>query len=331
MKIISPCRIHMGLIDMNGSVGRIDGGIGATLDHPNCEISGKESNEIEIEFSNSIMNNTPEEDLKSLHDRIYNSAKNVLSEIGQEGVYLQVNEVIPAHTGLGSGTQVSLSTGKLTSSIYGHDLDAYSIAKLTGRGGTSGIGVSGFEFGGFIVDGGHSFGESGEKTDYRPSSASKNVKPAPLLFRHDFNWEVVLTIPKIPTEEQVSDKKEVDIFKKYCPVPEDYVNRFCRLVLMKMMPAVIENNMKSFGECINEIQGLGFKGAEVQLQNSTLKNLLKHLQNTSYSGLSSFGPTIYSLGDKKEIMEQSNEFFDKEGLDGEIIVSKGNNTGYKLI
>ncbi|MCS3900798.1 beta-ribofuranosylaminobenzene 5'-phosphate synthase [Methanococcus voltae] len=321
----------MGLIDMNGSVGRIDGGIGATLDYPNCEIVGKESNEIEIEFSSSISNKTAEEDLKALYNRMYTSANNILNKIGQTGISLKLKEVIPAHTGLGSGTQVSLSTGKLTSSIYGYNLDAYSIAQLTGRGGTSGIGVSGFEYGGFIVDGGHTFGRNAEKIDYKPSSASKNVKTAPLLFRHNFDWDVVLTIPKIPVEEQVADKKEVDIFKKFCPVPEIDVNRFCRLVLMKMMPAIIENNMKSFGECINEIQGLGFKGAEVQLQKSTLKNLLIHLQNISYSGLSSFGPTIYSLGDKKEIIEYSNEFFDREGLEGDIIISKGNNTGYKLI
>ena len=56
-KIISPSRIHLGLIDLNGSIGRVDGGIGITLNHPNFIIEGKESSDIEIEFDKKLFYN----------------------------------------------------------------------------------------------------------------------------------------------------------------------------------------------------------------------------------------------------------------------------------
>jgi beta-ribofuranosylaminobenzene 5'-phosphate synthase len=104
---------------------------------------------------------------------------------------------------------------------------------------------------------------------------------------------------------------------------------------MKMMPSLIENDIKSFGEVVNEIQKLGFKKVEVELQKDIVKELLRALQNVSYSGLSSFGPTIYSIcngkDDIQKVVETSKEFFDRNGVEGDIIITKGNNQGYTVL
>lgn len=323
LKLTSPSRIHMSLIDLNGNIGRVDGGVGVALDYPNFVIEGKESDEIEIDFK-ADLNKSMKEDMEK---RIHDSAKKVLNHINEDGISLRVLNIIPSHTGLGSGTQIAISTGKLISLIYGKELSATEIAKITGRGGTSGIGIAAFENGGFIVDGGHTFGPGKDKEDFRPSSASKNVRPAPILFRHDFDWDIVLTIPR---GKNIHGNKEVDIFKTYCPIPLSETQKLCHLILMKMMPSIIEKDLNSFGEVINNIQNLGFKKVEVDLQSETVKKLLKTLQDVSYSGLSSFGPTIYSIGDKKTIIETSKKFFDENGIEGEIIVTTGNNKGYKV-
>ena len=42
IRITTPCRIHMTLIDMNGEIGRVDGGAGLTLSSPNIEITAEE-------------------------------------------------------------------------------------------------------------------------------------------------------------------------------------------------------------------------------------------------------------------------------------------------
>ncbi len=336
LKIISPSRIHMSLIDLNGSIGRVDGGIGISLNHPNVVLEGRESSDINIDFEISYKSANNSETYYSINkneviNRVYSISKKLLEYLGEDGIYLKIKSIIPQHSGLGSGTQLALSTGKLISQIYNKDIDTITLSNILGRGGTSGIGVYAFEKGGFIVDGGHSFGRGKDKNDFKPSSASKNVKTPPLLFRHDFNWNIVLTIPR---GENIYGNKEINIFKKYCPIPLTETQKICHLVLMKMMPAIIEDDISSFGEVVNTIQNLGFKKIEVSLQKNIVNELLKTLQEVSFSGLSSFGPTIYSICKGKDeidiVVETSKEFFDKEGINGDIIITTGNNHGFKI-
>ena len=324
----SPSRIHIGLIDLNGSIGRVDGGLGIALDYPNFHIEGKESSEIEIEIE---CRGIPEDTLNNIRDRLFRVSERVLNYIGEDGIYIKVKDIIPLHSGLGSGTQMALSTGMLISKVYNKELDIKTLASITGRGGTSGIGVYAFERGGFIVDGGHTFGKGKDKEIFAPSSVSKNVRVPPLIFRHDFKWDIVLTIPK---GENIHGDREVDIFKKYCPVPLEETQRICHIVLMKILPAIVEGDIVSFGEGINKLQYLGFKKVEVGLQKEIVRDLLGELQRVGYSGLSSFGPTLYSICDGKEdirkVVETSKEFFDRIGIDGEIVITNGNNEGYVL-
>jgi beta-ribofuranosylaminobenzene 5'-phosphate synthase len=41
IKITTPCRLHITLIDMNGELGRVDGGAGLTLSSPNVKITAE--------------------------------------------------------------------------------------------------------------------------------------------------------------------------------------------------------------------------------------------------------------------------------------------------
>ena len=117
-------------------------------------------------------------------------------------------------------------------------------------------------------------------------------------------------------------------------MPLEETQKICHIILMKMLPAVVEGDIASFGESINKLQYLGFKRVEVELQRDTVRSLLKELQKVSYSGLSSFGPTLYSIcngrEDIKKVVETSKEFFDRQGIDGEIVITKGNNEGFRI-
>ena len=174
----SPSRIHIGLIDLNGNIGRVDGGMGISLDYPNFLIEGRESSEIEIELdiSKKIIGNNLENTLKNIENKLLNISKRVLNYIGEDGIYIKVKDIIPLHSGLGSGTQMALSTGMLISKIYNRNLDVKTLSDITDRGGTSGIGVYSFEKGGFIIDGGHTFGKGKDKENFAPSSASKMLE-----------------------------------------------------------------------------------------------------------------------------------------------------------
>ena len=128
--------------------------------------------------------------------KIEGSARKVIESLKiDDGFKFTVNSTYPSHSGLGSGTQLSLAVAKLITMMDGREMTAYDLAKIVGRGGTSGIGVESFENGGFIVDGGH---KSSEKPNFLPSSAS-NASPAPIIARYNFplDWKIIILVPNV--------------------------------------------------------------------------------------------------------------------------------------
>ena len=205
MLIKSPSRLHLGLIDMNGSYGRLDGGIGLTIQDPNLILFGEPAEKgITVDFNENF--NFNETIRNECITKITKAAQEVIDFYGvDEGFYFRVDRAYPPHSGLGSGTQIALSTGKLITEHIGQEANGYTLGKITGRGGTSGIGVFAFDYGGFIVDGGHS---RKEKTSFLPSSASK-ASPPQLFGRYEFpdEWGVLLVILK--SDVSVNGQKEV--------------------------------------------------------------------------------------------------------------------------
>ncbi len=324
MIIKTPSRLHLTLIDLNGSIGRIDGGVGLTTEKPGFTLyTETQDNGLEIEFENKNLS----QDLQNgYRDKISASAKKMLEFLNlKSGFKFRVKETYPAHSGLGSGTQISLAVGKSISKLQNKDMDAYKIATIVGRGGTSGIGVRSFEDGGFIVDGGHTIDE---KPDFLPSSAS-NARPAPLITRYDFprDWKIIIAIPNVPAG--ASGPKEVNIFQEYCPISLQEVQRLSHILLMKMLPAVVEVDLVSFGESVNEIQNVGFKRIELELQHQIVHDLIREMRSAGAAGagMSSFGPTVYSItdSDSKEIANAARDVMNHVG--GEIIVTRAQNSG----
>jgi len=103
------------------------------------------------------------------------------------------------HVGLGGGTQLGIAAGKALCELYHRPATAREIASIINRGGTSGIGTAAFEGGGFLIDGGHTFGPGKEKVDFRPSSASIGIRAPPVIARHEFpkSWKILLATPDV--------------------------------------------------------------------------------------------------------------------------------------
>jgi beta-ribofuranosylaminobenzene 5'-phosphate synthase len=292
--INTPSRLHLTLIDLNGERGRLDGGVGITLKEPELVMGLEASDEMGAEF-------TPDTDEKlreEYRSKIMEAARRTLQHIGSdENFHFTIRSMFPPHSGLGSGTQISLATARLIAEYHGAEFTARELAHIVGRGGTSGIGVASFEEGGFIVDAGHS---TREKSDFLPSSAS-SASPPPVIARYDFpeEWNIIIAIPEI--DRSVSGRREVNIFQEYCPIPLRDVERLSHIILMKMMPAVIEGDIEAFGESLNEIQGTGFKRIERELQDPLLDRIIDSMisAGAAGAGMSSFGPTVYSVTDEK--------------------------------
>ena len=102
-------------------------------------------------------------------------------------------------------------------------------------------------------------------------------------FQKDFpDWPIVLAIPNT---KGAHDAEEVDIFKKYCPIPLAEVQEICHVILMQMLPALVEEDLESFGKAINHIQLVGFKKREVELQPRPVLDIMEYMRDNGASWL----------------------------------------------
>jgi beta-ribofuranosylaminobenzene 5'-phosphate synthase len=311
IEVVTPSRLHITLIDLNGSLGRIDGGVGLTLDFPSVKIKAREDAQLAVSGNTAFEN------------RIRRAASAIMAQHDVGGVAIEVVDEFPAHVGLGSGTQVALAVGTAISELYDLRLTPTAIAQLTGRGGTSGIGVAAYERGGFIIDGGHK-----GKTAFLPSSASGKYAPAPMIVHHDFpDWTIVLAIPNL---QGASDRREVDIFKQKCPLPLTEIQELCHVILMEMLPAVVERDIESFGRSIDRVQMLGFKRRELELQPFCAR-LVQFMRDNGAlgAGMSSFGPAVYGIADGKQLQPAVQRYLD-ETIGGAVYAVKAQNSGARV-
>lgn len=315
----APSRIHVTLLDMNATRGRVDGGIGIALDEPGCILDARRSAGIDVHGGN-----------ETTRHRVLEAALAVTEGLGLPGgAEITLHAVARQHAGLGSGTQVALATAAAICRLYDRDLPVPGLAQLVGRGGTSGIGTAAFEQGGFILDGGHRFGSPGGKEDFRPSAASRGIAPPPVLARHQFpeDWRILLVTPG--TDSGAHGGREVDIFRTHCPVPLDEVREICHEVLMRMIPGLVEHDLDLFGSAVNRIQHLGFKKVEVAVQHPIIPALLEGTvqAGAAGAGLSSFGPTVYAIGDlgMDNVARAAEEILSDHG--GSVILTKARNYG----
>ena len=161
--IRTPARLHFALIDLNGSLGRIDGSIGLAINDPHFEVIAEPADQIQIESS-------------QYEERAHVLLEKLQAKYSFPGIHLQLASEIPPHSGFGSGTQLALGIAQAVNTLYNLNLRVADLTETVGRGGTSGIGITAFERGGFILDGGHRFPD--QKSSFLPSSAAGNV-PAP--------------------------------------------------------------------------------------------------------------------------------------------------------
>ncbi len=316
--IQTPSRIHMALTDLTGQAGRVDGGIGIALDEPNILLECEKSEELEV--------------LGDESERAKTAAKAVKDKFGLGGAKMVIRSGYKLHVGLGGGTQLGIAAGKALCQLYNQPASIRDIARIINRGGTSGIGTAAFEMGGFIIDGGHSFGPGKQKMDFRPSSASIGVSPPPVIARHDFpeRWKILLAVPNLP--QGAHGRREGDIFKEYCPVPLEDVHELCYQILVRMVPSILDENLEDFGAAVNRIQELGFKKVEVALSHPMIQELMREMRGAGAvcAGLSSFGPTVYAITDTgaRDIESAARHVMGEIG--GDFLITRSRNQGAKM-
>jgi beta-RFAP synthase len=202
---------------------------------------------------------------------------------------ITVHEVIPAHLGLGSGTQMCLAVGTAISRMYGLEADTASIAALTERGARSGIGVGSFDRGGFLVDGGR-----GDR-DHSP----------PVIARLPFpeQWRIVLLLDA--WGQGLHGGQEVEAFRRLPSFPSGQAAELCRLVLMQILPALAEHDLPPFASgiaCLQRAVGDHFAPAQGgRFASAAVAEALAWVERQGFVGVgqSSWGPTGFVVTDSE--------------------------------
>jgi beta-RFAP synthase len=192
------------------------------------------------------------------------------------------------HLGLGVGTQLSLAVARAVLKIAGlDDRPPEELARLTGRGSRSGIGLHGFQHGGLIVDGGQ-IHDSG-------------VRPVVAHMRFPEEWSVLIVQPEGVGGMHGVD--ETEAFAKLPPISRAEGDSLFRLVLLEVLPAVLNRDLEAFGAALVELQervGAAFapaQGGIYATPNAALiVNELKRL-GFAGAGQSSWGPTLYAFSE----------------------------------
>ena len=303
----TPARLHLGLIDLNGDLGRLFGGLGVGINRPNVVLEAQRSERLAVTGEKA--------------DRVETLAKRFLETYKiKANVSIDSKQTIPEHSGLGSGTQLALAVATALAKLFNVKASIRELARAMGRGRRTGIGTAIFEQGGFVVDGG------------------KNVKKESfpsLILRQPFpkDWIFVVAIPNV--KKGLTKDEEAAAFRGLPPMSAEDAGRICRLTIMKLLPSLIERDIKNFGEALTQIQivvGEYFAKAQGGTYSSlTAAESIAFMQKIGAYGVgqSSWGPAFYGLIQKEEAKEiqLKVQAFLRKGVGGEVFIAKANNSG----
>jgi beta-RFAP synthase len=307
ISIKTPARLHLGLIDMNGDLDRLFGGLGVGIDHPNVIVEAQTATGLKITGEQTDL-------AQEITDRFF--TKYPL----QPKVHLNIAKTIPCHTGLGSGTQLAIAIAVALAKISDIKAPIPELATAVGRAKRTSVGTSIFEYGGFVVDGGKN-----PKTQVAP----------PLIYHKPFpeEWCFIVAFPN--QSKGLSSSEENHAFDKLTSMPAHDVGQICRLIMLKLLPAIAEHDIENFGTALTKIQILtGNHFAQAQggtYAKSASTKCIEFMKQTGAYGVgqSSWGPALYAIVKQ----QQANSFLTKvqkhlkDNAGGDAFIAKANNQG----
>jgi len=308
--VSAPARLHLGFVDLNGSLGRTYGSLGLALDRPVTELVVSDAPDFSAEGPERARAGEALRRFAALH-------------APGKSFSVKVQQAIPAHAGLGSGTQLALAIGAAVLRLTGGRATVRSLGEVVERGARSAIGITAFERGGFIVDGGR----------------GASTRPPPTVVRLEFpsDWRAILVLD--PRDVGVHGEKETVAFQALPAFPESLAGHLCRLTLMRLLPGLVEHDLAAFGAALSEIQSIvgdHFSAAQggTPWSSPPVGRIVRRLGEAGATGLgqSSWGPTGFAfLPDEAAAQRLYSSLVEEAKAEGlELTIVQGRNTGAVL-
>ncbi len=310
VRVSAPARLHLGFVDVSGSIGRRFGSIGLTLEGLATVVEMRRSDNLQVDGPGAARALDFLQRLMDEHDP-------------SDAVALRIVSAIPEHAGLGSGTQMALAIGRAFCALFGLDYSSAAMAARMDRGARSGIGIGAFDQGGFVVDGGRAPGG--------------DLPPVIARLPFPSSWRVLLVFDR--AERGLHGDDERTAFRKLKAFPQTRAAHLAHLVLMRAMPALAEQDCARFGEAVGEIQrvvGDYFALAQGgRFTSDAVAAVLAWLETRGVAGIgqTSWGPTGFAVVDSETrahtlLAELRQAFPDQPQLGFAVV--RGRNHGHRL-
>jgi beta-RFAP synthase len=290
LRIVTPVRLHFGLLGWGPHAARQFGGFGLMVDEPGFRVSAHAHSHDEI--------------IGHAHDReaigvLRETIRARLKSFGFELPPMRLNVVgeIPPHHGLGSGTQRALALAEAAALLAGWtDTSLDDLAVLADRFPRSGVGSFGYRMGGLIVDGGHAQGLSSHRT------------LAELVRRADWpaQWHILMVLPH--ESPGPFGTREITAFRELPPPDRSSIRRVHESLESEFLPAAQESRFETAMASLEEIQrivGQWFAPAQGgHVYGSAARDsIVDALRELGFRGLgqSSWGPTLFGFSDRTPI------------------------------
>jgi beta-ribofuranosylaminobenzene 5'-phosphate synthase len=324
VQITTGARLHFGLLVAGEHDRRTYGGIGLMIDEPGFALTVRKA-------AADCLDATPETILR---------LQELLSRLRQTGpcapVEITVTREIPAHAGLGSGTQLGLAIAAAIGRLAGEtELRAVELARRVSRGTRSAIGTIGFVSGGLIAQG--TLSEDGSLTT--------------VTQRGDFpdEWRFVLVTPR--DYAGLSGDAERRAFRELPPLAEATLRELLGLQT-QMMNWAAAREFDEFNEVLREFAyRVGEYFAPVQsglFADWRMDELARHVDSfvgdiyavPTCLGQTSWGPTMFvacrNADDAGDIVQFIHEYarcrvIPWDNLDVRIVAARNRGADVKSI
>jgi beta-ribofuranosylaminobenzene 5'-phosphate synthase len=316
VSVQTSARLHLGFFDLNGDLGRRFGSFGLAIDRPVTSLTISRAPKLVVEG--------PEADRVAAHVEVLSRHLGVPANYA-----VTIEQAIPAHAGLGSGTQLAFALAAGLRRLENRPDDFSGDALILQRGQRSGIGAALFSRGGLVVDGGH---------------GPATVLP-PVLCHLPFpeDWRVILVMDS--AFAGVHGAEERAAFAALPKFSAQAAADICHRMLMQALPALVERDLPQFGQAVGHIQViLGDYFAPAQgggrYSSASVAEVMARLAQLGAHGIgqSSWGPTGFAFAGSDDeaqrlvrlVREERRAQAAEWGADPVLVVCKAINHGAKI-
>jgi beta-ribofuranosylaminobenzene 5'-phosphate synthase len=314
-RVRAGARLHFGFANLSLAHERLYGALGVALDRPAAVVSA--------ERADTVSCSGP------LEADVVGRAVDLLDV---PGAAVTVEEALPRHVGLGSGTQHALAVLAAVARAYDRPVRARERAPDLGRGGRSGVGVAAFERGGFVLDAGH---PTARFTTARPPVGEWSVPAVAAGHPVPEDWRFLVVVPAADPGHSgaTEDRAMRDVVERADP---DRADRVAGVITRRVLPAVAEGASKRFGEAVaavGRLNGSWYADEQGGLYRPPVGELVATLEESPAvfgAGQSSWGPAVYGVTDaaRAEAARAAGErALAEAGVEGETVLARGRNEG----